>query len=274
MKYKFGIILMISAFVMSFGYTQTLKFVPPGTVDVGDSFFYDISETTNGFWKDYLKLLKKSEGEESEVYKNALLDTTVWAVEEGYRKPFVASYFAHPSYLDYPLVGVSHQQAINYCEWRTKAVKKMLEENDLKGPADFEYRLPTKAEWESMANAGFDKKSKKFYKKKLADLKSLGSAMTKVATAQMKYKERDELNPEEGNKIYQTPTPVKSFLPNKYGVFNINGNVAEMVAEPGIAMGGSFDHFYEDIVPENKAIKYDGPQKWLGFRCVCEVIEK
>jgi formylglycine-generating enzyme required for sulfatase activity len=74
-----------------------------------------------------------------------------------------------------------------------------------------------------------------------------------------------------GYNIPAMTAPVRTYLPNKYKVFNIYGNVAEMVAEPKVAMGGSFLHYYDDIVPTNATLTYDGPQSWLGFRSVCEI---
>jgi len=42
----------------------------------------------------------------------------------GYNEPYVQYYFRHPSYNDYPVVGVSWLQASDYCAWRTDRVNE------------------------------------------------------------------------------------------------------------------------------------------------------
>ena len=44
----------------------------------------------------------------------------------GYNEPFVEYYFRHPSYQDYPVVGVNWHQANEYAKWRTDRVNEMI----------------------------------------------------------------------------------------------------------------------------------------------------
>lgn len=243
--------------------TTNDTFRPPGTVEIVDNFFIDEGEIRNIDWREYLADIKNTEGENSLRYAQAIPDSKVWTQENPLMKPYTSSYLYHPAYDDYPVVGISHQQAINYCKWRTQAVIKMLAKNKIDGPKNFVYRLPTKTEWELCANAGYNKKQSKKATKKMNKY----GDNTRIYN--MKY---EDYNIENLDSQY-TPAPTLTYLPNKFGIYNIHGNVAEMVAEPNIAMGGSYRHFYEDIVPTNKALEYDSPQNWLGFRCVCEIIE-
>ena len=273
MNYKVVFLALMSSFVMSFASITKVDFRPPGTVEVVDNFFYDVREICNNDWREYLSYLKVNEGVDSEQYKNATPDTMVWYVDNGAMDPFVQQYYAHPSYGNYPVVGISHKQATDYCKWRTEAVKIMLEANKHKAPKEFHYRLPSKTEWELMANAGYDAKTKKQHKKHLASINQTNETASKIHSVNMKFKTQGkDLDPSlELASNPMSPAPGRSYLPNKYGIYNINGNVAEMVQEPGIAMGGSFEHYYDDIIPTNKEIGYEVPQKWLGFRCVCVV---
>ena len=67
-----------------------------------------------------------------EVYKKALPDTLVWRDKLGYNEPFVNGYLRHPAYKNYPVVGVSWQQATDYCVWRTDRVnERILIENGI-----------------------------------------------------------------------------------------------------------------------------------------------
>ena len=48
----------------------------------------------------------------------------------------VTQYFRHPAYQDYPVVGVSWQQAVDYCDWRTDRVneRRVIEAGALGDP--------------------------------------------------------------------------------------------------------------------------------------------
>ena len=74
---------------------------------------------------------------------------------------------------------------------------------------------------------------------------------------------------EKDNPLYNHwhPTHVFSNHPNNLGLFNMCGNVAEMVAERGIAYGGSYlDPGYDIRIDSEKP--YDGPSPLIGFRVI------
>jgi gliding motility-associated lipoprotein GldJ len=60
------------------------------------------------------------------TYLNALPDTNAWRSELGYNEPMVNNYFRHAGFSHYPVVGVSWDQAINYCNWRTDRVNELV----------------------------------------------------------------------------------------------------------------------------------------------------
>jgi gliding motility-associated lipoprotein GldJ len=98
----------------------------PRTVTVS-SFYMDEVEVTNFYWLEYLYWLDRVYGADfPEIYKKALPDTLVWRSKLAFNEPFVEYYLRHPSYRDYPVVGVNWLQANDYCAWRTDRVNEVI----------------------------------------------------------------------------------------------------------------------------------------------------
>jgi formylglycine-generating enzyme required for sulfatase activity len=64
-----------------------------------------------------------------------------------------------------------------------------------------------------------------------------------------------------------------SFYPSPTGFYNISGNAAEMVAEKGLAKGGSYNDPGYDVRISSKK-QYEGPSPEIGFRVAMEIIER
>ena len=173
----------------------------------------------------------------------------------------------HPDEATMPIQNISHEAAILYCEWLTgvynqsdykkKKFKKVV------------FKLPTAEEWVLAAEANrkdipypwggyFYKNAKSCY----------------LSNFNVTSQEGCEECPEEAtaNDGGFFTVPVDAYFPNDFGCYGMSGNVAEMVAEKGIAKGGS----WEDK-PENCTIqaikKYDAPSIAIGFRVFMQVVE-
>jgi gliding motility-associated lipoprotein GldJ len=92
-----------------------------------NSFFIDKTEVANVHYREYLYWLENTFSDEQykNVLDNAMPDTLVWRSELAYNEPYVEYYFRHPSYNYYPVVGVTWQQANDYCIWRTDRVNQL-----------------------------------------------------------------------------------------------------------------------------------------------------
>ena len=91
------------------------------------SFYLDETEVRNVDYREYLNWLKRVYGSSyPEVYTKSLPDTLVWRDKLGYNEPYVTGYLRHPAYDNYPVVGVSWEQANDFCVWRTDRVNERI----------------------------------------------------------------------------------------------------------------------------------------------------
>jgi gliding motility-associated lipoprotein GldJ len=91
------------------------------------SFYMDRTEVTNLHWLEYMYWMKRVYNKTyPHVYKKCLPDTLSWRTAMGYREKYVNYYLRHPSYADYPVVGVSWLQANDFCTWRTDRVNEAI----------------------------------------------------------------------------------------------------------------------------------------------------
>ena len=95
------------------------------------SFFMDETEVTNLMYIEYLDWLERVYKKKyPDVYIAASPDTMVWRNPLGFNEDMVNNYLRHPAFRDYPVVGVTWQQATNYAKWRTERVNENLLERE------------------------------------------------------------------------------------------------------------------------------------------------
>jgi formylglycine-generating enzyme len=146
---------------------------------------------------------------------NVYPDTLCWIRDFTYsfNDPQASLYFWHPSFDDYPVVGVSWTQATAFSIWRTNYMNTALRKN---GVADVHaYRLPLETEWEYAARGGLD-----------LSMYPWGGPYTR------NYKGCFLANfkPLRGNYIDDGNVyagKVGSYEPNEYGLYDMAGNVSE-----------------------------------------------
>lgn len=102
------------------------KSAPFGTKEVAANIYVDKARMGNIDYKEYLYWVSRVYGKDSQAYKKALPDTTVWrSAPEKYKK-YEQEYFGNPKYDDYSLVGITEIQASNFAGWRTDRVAEAM----------------------------------------------------------------------------------------------------------------------------------------------------
>jgi len=218
---------------------------------------------------------------------NIYPDETVWVNDFNNAKneTYMRIYFNHPGYNDYPVVGVSWEQANAFCHWRTEFLKRSLDANFRNSIEPF--RLPTEAEFEYAARSGKTENSYPWKSNGVTGEKDCFLANFK---------------PGEGNYTkdgHLITAKVASYSPNEFGLYDMAGNVAEWTStaflESGpeimsdmnpeyrynaakedpyalkkkVVRGGSWKDPAHFIRSDVRTFEYQNEQRsYIGFRCV------
>ena len=98
------------------------------------SFYMDETEVTNLMYSEYLHWLKKlfppTEENYKHIYNGAIPDTLVWRNRLGFNEVMTNNYLRHPAFSDYPVVGVTWLQAVEFSNWRTDRVNELILEEE------------------------------------------------------------------------------------------------------------------------------------------------
>jgi gliding motility-associated lipoprotein GldJ len=103
------------------------------------SFYMDQYEIRNVDWREYTNWMKVVFGKLApKLVKKSLPNVEVWREELAYNEPYLENYFTHPAFDQYPVVGVTWEQAMDFCTWRTDRVnEKALIEAGIILPPNF-----------------------------------------------------------------------------------------------------------------------------------------
>ncbi|TDG94404.1 SUMF1/EgtB/PvdO family nonheme iron enzyme [Cardinium endosymbiont of Culicoides punctatus] len=103
------------------------RYAKPVTVN---SFYIDKTPITNLDYREYLDDLKKRGL--MDQYNAAMPNQKVWVEAFSFNDPYLENYFHSPYFMYYPVVGVSWQQATEYCKWRTEVVGSEIKQRNKK----------------------------------------------------------------------------------------------------------------------------------------------
>ena len=263
------------------------QYVPSGKAVVGgdtvsvQSFYMSTTEITNFQYLEFLYHLKRNK--ELDKLKLAQIDSTKWLNSMGYGEAYVKHYHNHSAYHSFPVVNVSKKGAEMYCEWLTE-VYDSISGGELK----LQFRIPTRAEY--MRAARGDNHSKVYTWEGIRITKSDGKPVFHgqiQANCLSNGAECIRRNPETGKLEFimadyrdeyfyadnaDVTAPAKSYWPNDFGFYNINGNVEEMISDSDHAVGGGWKSPGYDI--RNESIQpFKEASSTVGFRVIATYIE-
>lgn len=236
---------------------------------IRENFFAGETEVTNAEYEQFLgDLLKNRAFDRLDSCRIAKTDWRALLPEQ-FRQLSDAAVFehGHPDEAGHPVQNISHAAAQYYCEWLTRSYNADAGRKKYKKVL---FRLPTKAEWETLARSRFPegtpypwggyfvRNSKGCY---------LGNYFSTEPCKDCPDQAKDS------NDGGFFTVPASSYFPNDEGLYCLSGNVAEMVAEPGISKGGSWRDiaYYGQTGVDNE---YNTPGPSIGFRVVMDVIEQ
>ncbi len=252
-------------------------YVPSGSLIMnGDTvscqgFFMRNTEVTNFDYKEYLYQLKNKG--DLDAYKKALPDSTKWINQVSGGEKMKDHYFSHPVYNYYPVVNLTYEQAEAYCDW----LSEVWQQNT--GNKSIRFRLPLQAEFLKAAYGTDLERPYSWKGPYLRDNKGLfmanfihvgEGAITRGKDGKLEVKTSQIFN---GYNCTDLMAAAKSYSPNELGLYNLNGNVAEMVAEKGKAVGGSWNSPGYDI--RNTSVEeFTTANPKVGFRPVMTFVGK
>ncbi|MDR1897014.1 MAG: formylglycine-generating enzyme family protein [Prevotellaceae bacterium] len=145
-------------------------------------------------------------------------DTLVWIRDFhlSFNDPMAVSYFWHPGYDYYPVVGVSWKQATAFCDWRSRHAKEKRYRNQY---PPLSYRLPTEVEFEYASRGGLE-----------GNLYPWGSMYNSNQSGCFLA----NFKPQRGDYSldgFTRTAPVAQYEPNEFGLYDMAGNVSEWVSD-------------------------------------------
>ncbi|HOY31160.1 MAG TPA: SUMF1/EgtB/PvdO family nonheme iron enzyme [Bacteroidales bacterium] len=253
-----------------------IKVIEHSLAKITDSIYAGKYEVSNRLYRLFEQDLRANG--RTDLLKITMVDSLNWRDKLAYNEPYVDYYYSHPAYKDYPVVNVSYEAAVLFCEWLTEKYNEFPKRKFKK----VAFRLPSAREWTFAARCN---KSSSPYPwgsylmkdcKYMCNFKHYGDERITYRKDLKTYEIVKK--PSGGNSFElfdatEITAPVHSYFPNDFGLYNVCGNVAEMINEKGRTRGGSYKNTGWDVRID-AADTFEKPATDVGFRYFMEILEK
>lgn len=256
---------------------EEFQFVPSGLAVVNEdtlsiqSFYMLNHEVTNAEYQKFLKWIDVNGTDEEKSLTAIRSDNWVTEFNNGGLQ-YSKHYHSHEAYAEYPVVNVTHEAANLYCKWLEKEINDQVKNGSVK------VRLPSHAEF-IRAGAGDDLNANYSWKDNHMRQPNGEFRANFLFVPQSKITKDTEGNlivkPIDYGSLSNSvdlTAPSKSYWKFSYGFYNLNGNVAEMIDESGVAVGGSCFNYGYDLRLKSRR-QFDEASSTVGFRPVFTVVE-
>ena len=233
-------------------------------------------ETSNFLYRTFLNDLKKQG--KTEKLKIAQIDSLNWRTPLAYNEPYVELYHKHHAFNEYPVVNITYEGANLFCEWLTNKYNNYPKRKFKK----VKFRLPTQAEWEKAARGNLKNTIYPWGGYSLTNYKKCPMCNFGGGGAESIHYDKEKkqyvviTDGTAGSQMYgdysDITAPVNKYNQNDFNMYNISGNVKEMVQEKGISRGGGWRSPGYDVRIAS-VDTYKTSVNDLGFRYFMEVIE-
>lgn len=246
----------------------TPKMLEKGMKSIGNQLYAAETETTNAQYERFLQdLLKNRDFDQLEKCKTTPTDWRALLPDSLKHLPDAIIFpHGHPDLPEMPVQNISHEAAERYCTWMTTVYNTSTERKKFKKVL---FRLPTEPEWIQAARGGLNEIIYPWGGYYIRNSKGCYLLNMKVAEPCTKCPEKS--GPDMDGGFF--PVMAESYFPNNYGLYNMSGNVSEMIQETGKCKGGSWNDipYYGQLKTVHECTT---PSPETGFRVFMVVIEE
>jgi len=224
-------------------------------VKINDTLYASKFEVSNGLYKEFLTSAWLN-SKTSDTILLAQIVASKWIDLSANMAPYTKVYHSHVAFNNYPVVNIHYQGAILFCQWLSFVYSSSTSKKHKK----LEFILPTEEQWELAAKGKttftfFPWKGELPYETLGKPLCNYNDSKEHPGGISHRYSDNADITAEE-----------TAYPSSKNGLYNVIGNVSEMILGGEITKGGSWLDTAQDLYISSKQPYNKVPSVKVGFR--------